>query len=143
MPWLSMSEMQDWTLPTSTPGAGICEPARKTTMIIRTNSSFRRRSGVRNAFANAVSMPSSPSLRVQPVSPSPSRAPRQPNPAGTQPLLWERSGYGDGSAGGLDLLLGRGRERLGGHVDLHRDLALAEHLDRVAVADGPLGHELV
>src|SRR3954465_5401801 len=47
--------MHDWTLPTSTPGAGIWEPARKTTMIIRTNSSLRRRSGVRKAFANAVS----------------------------------------------------------------------------------------
>ena len=48
-----------WTLATLTPGAGSCEPSRKTTMIPRTKSSLRRRSGVRNALTNAPSTRSS------------------------------------------------------------------------------------
>ncbi len=50
---LSNPLMQSWTLATWTPGAGIWDPALKITMIIRTNSSLRRRSGVRNALTNA------------------------------------------------------------------------------------------
>src|SRR5512142_2934338 len=38
-----------------TPGAGITLPIRNTTMISSVNSSFLRRSGVRNALAKAVS----------------------------------------------------------------------------------------
>src|SRR3954453_17943960 len=48
-----------------------------------------------------------------------------------------------GAAGGLDLLLGRGREGLDTHLAGHRDLALAEDLDRLALADRALGHEVV
>src|SRR4051812_36730911 len=69
--------------------------------------------------------------------------PWQPNPAGPEAPLSQRSGDGDGSAGGLDLLLRRGGERLGADVDLDREVPLAEHLDRVTVADGTLGHEPV
>ena len=54
---------QAWTLATLTPGAGIWEPSRKIAMINRTNSSLRRRSGVRKAFANALSTRSSFSKR--------------------------------------------------------------------------------
>src|SRR5262245_40880054 len=41
--------------PASTPGVGSWEPNRKSAMIPSVNSIFRRRSGVRNARANAVS----------------------------------------------------------------------------------------
>src|SRR5689334_17433193 len=53
------------------------------------------------------------------------------------------SGGGDRAAGGLDLLLGAGRELVSGHGDLDADLAVAEHLDREVVPDGTLGHEVV
>ena len=45
------------------PGSGSGDPSRKITMISRTNSSLRRRSGVRKAFANALSTRSSFSKR--------------------------------------------------------------------------------
>ena len=38
------------------PGAGSAEPSRNTAMMKSVNSSFLRRSGVRNARMNAVSM---------------------------------------------------------------------------------------
>src|SRR3954469_271682 len=140
MPVSLTSLMHDWTLPTSTPGAGIWHPARKTTMIPRTKSSLRRRSGVRKAFANALSTVYLCSCSAC----LPSRGgPRKPNPAGTHVPHGERSSDRGSSAGGLDLLLGRGGERLDRHVDLDGDVALAEDLDRLAVADRTLGHEPV
>src|SRR5690349_18565852 len=50
---------------------------------------------------------------------------------------------GDRAAGSLDLVLGGGREGVGGHLDRRRDLAGAEDLDRVPVADGTLGDQVV
>src|SRR5688572_23474776 len=50
---------------------------------------------------------------------------------------------GGRTAGGLDLLLRRGGERLGAHLDGDLDLALAQHLDALALADRALGDELV
>src|SRR5512143_3164534 len=44
-----------WMAAVDTPGAGITLPIRNTTMIPSVNSSFLRRSGVRNALAKAVS----------------------------------------------------------------------------------------
>jgi len=43
----------------STPGVGMNDPIRKNPMIMRVNRSFRRRSGVRNACANALNTASS------------------------------------------------------------------------------------
>src|SRR6476661_514096 len=48
----------------------------------------------------------------------------------------------DRAAGGLDLLLGGGRELVRLDLDLDGDLARAEHLHREAVADGTLGDEV-
>ena len=48
---------------------------------------------------------------------------------------------GDGTACGLDLVLGRGRELLRRDVHLDGDVASAEHLDGLALADGTLLHE--
>ena len=42
--------MHVWTFSTFTPGAGIWEPILNSTMMNRTNNSFLRRSGVRNAL---------------------------------------------------------------------------------------------
>src|SRR5689334_11360438 len=140
----------DCTFAVFTPGAGIWEPSRKSVMIISTNSSFRRRSGVRNALANALSTTSS-FLAVrrrgadsrEPASQAPESLTGAPRPAGCPCTDPWGSGYGDRTARGLDLLLGGGRERVGGDVDLDGDVALAEHLDRLALADRALGHELV
>src|SRR5580765_6160720 len=49
---------------------------------------------------------------------------------------------GGAAAGALDLGLGRARERVDGHVDLDADLAGAEHLDRLALADRTLGDQV-
>src|SRR5829696_313843 len=48
----------------------------------------------------------------------------------------------DRAAGGLDLLLGGGRELVRLDLDLDGDLARAEHLHREAVTDGTLGDEV-
>ena len=57
------------------------------------------------------------------------------------------SGHGRGAAGSLDLLLGGGRERVGADLDGHGDVALAEDLHRLALADraglDQLGHYLM
>src|SRR3954453_9890164 len=50
---------------------------------------------------------------------------------------------GSGAAGGLDLLLGRRRERLDGHLAGDRDVALSEDLDRLTLAGRALGDQVV
>src|SRR3954451_20165502 len=59
MPWLPTWLRHVWTWATLTPGAGTWDPSRKIATIIRTNSSLRRRSGVRKALAKAPSTRSS------------------------------------------------------------------------------------
>ncbi len=53
------------------------------------------------------------------------------------------SDRGGRAARGLDLGDGGGGERVRGHVDLDRDLALAEHLDRLVAADRTLGDQVL
>src|SRR5690625_5932619 len=53
------------------------------------------------------------------------------------------SRLGQGPACCLDLLLGRGRPRVGDDLELDVDLAAAEHLDRPAGAHGALGREVL
>src|SRR5690606_20171830 len=53
------------------------------------------------------------------------------------------SGLGDAPAGRLDLLLGGGGALGRGDVQRHRDLAGAQHLDRLALADRALGDEVL
>ena len=48
--------MAELTAFTETPGQGSVDPSRNTAMMNRVKSSFLRRSGVRNARRNAVSM---------------------------------------------------------------------------------------
>src|SRR4051812_15700158 len=50
---------------------------------------------------------------------------------------------GDRAAGGGDLLAGRVGERVGGDVQLYRQLTVAQHLHRLALTDSPGLHELV
>src|SRR6478672_9300160 len=47
------------------------------------------------------------------------------------------------AAGRLDLLLRRAGERVGAHLHGDGQVALAEDLDRVTVADGALGDQVV
>src|SRR5690606_32413683 len=59
------------------------------------------------------------------------------------PPRGEGSGLGGAAAGGLDLRPGRGAEPGGGDVDLHVDLTLPQHLDRLVLADRTAGHEVL
>src|SRR3954452_9496624 len=158
---------QACTLATLTPGVGICAPSRKITTTSRTNSSFFRRSGVRNALANAPSTvltPSSFSSRTRvPAESGPNLESltgartavgccRSHSSVSFEPLSGGRgarrgrrppSDLGRASAGGGDLLLGRGGERVRAHLHGHRDVSRPEHLDRRAVADGALGDQVL
>src|SRR6516225_6111640 len=131
----------------SIPGAGSVEPNLNRVIMPSVNSSFLRRSGVRNARMNAVSM-RDPSSSVKPAFqrlPYPTRRPpgelaRQGVPeraslgrGGPQFNLAEQS---DCSARRLDLLLGRLGDRVGADPQRHGQFALAEHLDQFATADG-------
>src|SRR5919107_1604215 len=128
---------------TETPGPGIEAPSRYTAMIARENSSLRRRSGVRNAAANACStcpprVGRSTLARRGPVA-SRAAGPRR-SPA------WSRRAAGAGgpasdlggaAPGSADLLLGGLGERVRVHVHRHAaQLARAEHLDRLTAPDG-------
>src|SRR5690349_18706804 len=128
MPSFLAASKQACTLATWTPGAGICEPSRNTATMSSTNNSFLRRSGVRNALANA---PSNVLLfRCLQCPAAPRANPWKPNRAeGASPLRGERcplpcpgvsglcSELGRGATGSRDLLLGRGRELVGGDLD--------------------------
>src|SRR3954454_12517201 len=120
---------------TETPGPGTDAPNRYTAIIARENSSLRRRSGVRNAAANACS--TCPPL-VGPVS---VRTPLPPTARRLAAGPFRRAGAegsfvlndGGTAPGGADLLGGRCGERVGVDVDLHAaQVAGAEHLDRLA-----------
>ena len=154
--------MQDLTLPTSTPGAGICEPSRKITMIIRTNSSLlaqvrrpesvgemrlardpllwcRKAVGTVRVVSTRITAGGAAGTRTgghdhAHLGVGPSRSCRHRSTG---------SGGGRGAAGSLDLLLGRGGERVRAHLQRHREVALAEDLDRLALADGALGDQRV
>src|SRR6476661_3851458 len=100
-------------------------------IIARENSSLRRRSGVRNAAANACS--TCPPLVGE------WRLPMQPSTPGTPgvPGVEGASDGGGAAPGSADLLSRRRGERVRVHVDLHAaQVARAEHLDRLAVPDG-------
>src|SRR3954452_695322 len=124
------------TLAVWTPGVGIWQPRRKTATMSSTNSSFLRRSGVRNALANA---PSTCSSFAGAAEETRSRSRPDPGPipgravfrtVGTQAVEAEQaralahrgggtslcpaqtvgSALGGRTAGSRDLLDGRGRE---------------------------------
>src|SRR4051812_44218722 len=139
---------------TETPGPGMAAPRRYTAMIARENSSLRRRSGVRNAAANACSTcppligrvrlaigpPGSGAGRAEegpwgPLRPRPGSYP-EPAKGGENGVLL-RSDTGGAAPGRTDLL-GRGAgERVRVHVDLDAaEVAGAEHLDRLTAPDG-------
>src|SRR3954447_19586079 len=120
---------------TETPGPGTDAPSRYTAIIARENSSLRRRSGVRNAAANACS--TCPPLvgRVSVKTPLPLTARRLAagpcRRAGAEgAFVLDDGGAAPGRAG----LLGGGRgEGVRRDVDLHAtQVAGAEHLDRLA-----------
>src|SRR5215218_5677049 len=123
---------------TETPGPGTEAPSRYTAIIARENSSLRRRSGVRNAAANACS--TCPPLvgRVSVRTPLPPTARRLAagpcRRAGAEGSFVLDDG---GAAPGRADLLGRGSgEGLRPDVDLHAtQVAGAEHLDRLAATD--------
>src|SRR4051812_37010725 len=54
------------------------------------------------------------------------------------PVRCRQSALGDAAAGGDDLLRSGGRELVGGHLDGDVQLAIAEHLHRLALANGAL-----
>ena len=134
-----------------------CEPSRKIAMINRTNSSLRRRSGVRKALANALARASSfcaarpvaSGRRTTPVEDS-GKPNRQPvadswrgatdRPPRASRLVMHRfrlepqTTVAVPPAASIFSLAERG-ERVGAHLDGDRDLALAQHLDRA----GPCG----
>ena len=56
LPLLLTVFRQAFTAFSEIPGVGRAKPSRNTAMMNSVNSSFRRRSGVRNAWVNAVSM---------------------------------------------------------------------------------------
>src|SRR5918997_2028512 len=99
-------------------------------MMPRENSSLRRRSGVRNAAANACS--TCPPLFGG------SRLPMQPTTPGTTvvPGVEGASDAGGAAPGSGDLLGGRAGEGVGGHVDLHAaQLAGAQDLHGLTATD--------
>ena len=55
-PLAAAAPMHAWTAFSEMPGVGSAAPSRKTAIMATVKSSFRRRSGVRNALRNAVSM---------------------------------------------------------------------------------------
>src|SRR3954454_19479721 len=145
---------------TDTPGPGTLAPSRYTAMIARENNSLRRRSGVRNAAANACSTcpPLLGRLRLAmdgagPVERRPYGRCTSGRPTGRP---WRISAGRDaddpgapsasrghlpsdqgGAAPGRADLLGRGR-REGVRVHVHLDaaeVAGAQDLDRLAAAD--------
>src|SRR5581483_5919667 len=87
----------------------------------------------------------------------PPQNPVQPNSGHTTTetdgVLHELRGYavgpenpsenGDRTASGLDLLLGRRREGVRGDLDLDGDVARAEHLDRLVLANQTFGDEVL
>src|SRR6476661_7932107 len=108
-------------------------------IIARENSSLRRRSGVRNAAANACS--TCPPL----VSPVSVRTPLPPTARRLAAGPCRRAGAegsfvldnGGAAPGRADLLGSRRGERVGLHVDLDAaEVAGAEHLHRLAPTDG-------
>src|SRR5689334_17919805 len=110
-------------------------------IIARENSSLRRRSGVRNAAANACSTcpPLVGPVRLATNPGAPTRAGQQTTPAGQESASRGSAASDDGGAapGRADLLGGGRRERVRPHVDLHAaELAGAEHLDGLAATDG-------
>src|SRR5262245_39146917 len=129
--------MHSWTLGTLTPGAGVIDPSRNTTRMNSTNSSFRRRSGVLNALTKA------PSTRSSHLS----RSHRETHSFGTLTVcLADHSGRTavvtatshdrrNRAATRLDLLLRRLRNRVGRHLDGHRDLSGPQDLDRLLRPD--------
>src|SRR5215218_3117980 len=128
---------------TETPGPGMEAPRRYTAMIARENSSLRRRSGVRNAAANACStcppLVGRSSLTATREHPGTAEGP----PAGPRHECASGGGQGGplSDAGGAapgsgDLVRGRPGERVGRDVDLHAaQVARAEDLDRLTAAD--------
>src|SRR3954454_17630410 len=153
---------------TDTPGPGTLAPSRYTAMIARENNSLRRRSGVRNAAANACSTcpPLLGRLRLAmdgagPVERRPYGRCTSGRPTGRP---WRISAGRDaddpgapsasrghlpsdqgGAAPGRADLLGRGRrEGVRVHVHLHAaEVAGAEHLDRLGPAGGARPGEVV
>src|SRR5919205_1552779 len=112
---------------TETRGPGTAAPSRYTAMIARENSSLRRRSGVRNAAANACS--TCPPLFGR------SRLARQPTTPGTSgvPGVEGCSDAGGAAPGSGDLLGRRAGEGVRRHVDGDAaQLAGAEDLHRLA-----------
>src|SRR3954452_23870340 len=113
-------------------------------IIARENSSLRRRSGVRNAAANACStcppLVGRISVRTT-LPPTARRLAAGPCRAAVETTRGEGQGCtsdAGGAAPGRADLLGSGRgERVRLHVDLHAtEVAGAEHLDRLATTDG-------
>src|SRR3954467_5140651 len=111
---------------TDTPGPGTLAPSRYTAIIARENSSLRRRSGVRNAAANACStcppLGSRVSVRTT-LSPTTRRLADGPCRAAVEPACGEGQGVlldAGGAAPGRADLLGGGRgEGVRLDVDLH------------------------
>src|SRR5260370_25193849 len=126
------------------PGVGSEAPNRNSAMRPSVISIFLRRSGVWNARTKAVSMGSprfgrSGSPRILPgTSCVVSLGYRQAVPC----LVWSGE-LGDRTAGPLDLLDGRGRERVGGHPQRHAEVAGAEHLDQLTLAGRALGDQVL
>src|SRR3954451_1358125 len=132
---------------TETPGPGIAAPRRYTAMIARENSSLRRRSGVRNAAANACSTcpPLIGRMRLAIRGPVAAEAtgPREA-PCSVPSRACEGRGQGvlvsdaGGAAPGRADLLSGGRGE-GVRVHVHLDTAQvagAEDLHRLATAHG-------
>ena len=117
-------------------------------MIASVNSSFLRRSGVRNAWANAVSTSRSSCGRANEPVRSDNRGDDAPRVPRARPGRCRRCSpeaqSGGGAAGRLDLLLGRRRRSAWALTcSATDDLAVAEHLDQLALADGTLGDEVL
>src|SRR3984885_5402165 len=147
---------QESTALSEIPGVGSEAPSRNMAMMKIVNSSFLRRSGVRKARTNAVSMPeprvgASTSLPLlvtggRPLVASrdtrargPSCAPRQPGCA--CPIT---SQLGDGPASSGDLLPRRGGELVRGYPQpLRGRVAGAEHLDQLPRPDRALRGQVV
>src|SRR5918996_4293406 len=99
---------KSWTASKSTPGTGRWEPSRYTAMIATVNRILPRSSGILKALRKADSIRGFPLL------------------CGLDDLY--------GTAGGRELGGRGGREGVGPHLQGHRDLPVAEHLDRGALA---------
>src|SRR4051794_27239311 len=115
-------------------------------IIARENSSLRRRSGVRNAAANACStcpplvgrseISNGTGLRPGTAEGPPAGPRREPASGGGRGVLLLLDG-GGAAARGADLLSSGRGERVRLHVDLHAaEVAGAEDLDRLTATDG-------